>query len=173
MKGMLKGVAALALATALFTSTAQAQGAQFGLAGSGLFSLEEGGGTGFGGTLLVGFQGGEGSPIGFRVDGTYITDFFDSGEGAALFTANVIYTFRTSEGSKFHPYLIGTGGYAMDVGSDIIDVSDFLAGAGAGFNIMMENSNITPFVEGRFLNFFFEGESASSIQALAGIKISR
>lgn len=169
MKGMLKGVAALALASALFTTSAQAQGVQFGVAGSGLFSLEEGGGSDFGGTLLVGFGGGADSPIGFRIDGTYIA----SDEALAMFTANVIYTFMTSADSKFHPYLIGTGGYLMDVGSDIIDVSDFLAGAGAGFNIMMENSNIRPFVEARFLNFFFEGNSSQSVQALLGVKFAR
>src|SRR5688500_939469 len=75
MKGMLKGVAALELASALFTTSAQAQGVQFGVAGSGLFSLEEGGGSDFGGSVLVGFGGGADSPIGFRIDGTYIASY--------------------------------------------------------------------------------------------------
>ena len=44
MKGMLKGVAALALATMFAASSAQAQ-AKFGVAGTGLFSLESGGGS--------------------------------------------------------------------------------------------------------------------------------
>ena len=48
-----------------------------------------------------------------------------------------------------------------------------IALTGAGFNVMMENSNIRPFVEARFLNFFFEGNSSQSVHAMVGIKIAR
>ena len=166
MKGMLKGVVALALTTALFASTAQAQGARFGIAANGAFSLEEGGGSEFGASALAEFGGSADSPIGFRADVSY---FFDP--ELLQGTINVLYTFTTSEGSKFHPYLIGGGGYITDTS---FDDGDFLVAAGAGFNIMMENSSIMPFVEGRFINQFasFLGESTSlqSVQAMAGVK---
>lgn len=162
MKGMLKGVAALALATALFASTAQAQGARFGIAANGLFSLEEGGGSEFGATALAEFGGSADSPIGFRADVSYIFD-----PELILGTINVLYTFTTSEGSKFHPYLIGGGGYITD---SSFDNGDFLIDAGAGFNIMMQNSSIMPFVEGRFVNQFASGTSFQSVMAMAGVK---
>jgi hypothetical protein len=88
MKGMLKGVAALALATMFAASSAQAQ-AKFGVAGTGLFSLETGGGSSFGGMALVGFQKAD-MPIGFRVDGTFL---HKDGEWSELATGDITYTF--------------------------------------------------------------------------------
>ena len=163
MKGMLKGVAALALASALFTTSAEAQGARFGVAADGLFSLEEGCGSDFGAAVMGEFGGGPDSPIGFRVDVAYIFD-----PEVLIFRGNVLYTFMTSADSKFHPYLLGTGGYITDTD---FDNGDFLAGAGAGFNIMMENSSITPFIEAAFLNQFASGTSIQWVDARLGVKI--
>ena len=168
MKGMLKGVAALALASALFTTSAQAQGVRFGVAADGVFSLEEGGGSDFGAAVMAEFGGSGSSPIGFRIDAAYIFD-----PEIIIFRGNVLYTFMTSEESKFHPYLLGTAGYLTN--SDF-EGGDFLAGAGAGFNIMMTNSSITPFVEAAFINQFaedFAGESQSVqfVDVRLGVKI--
>ena len=163
MKGMLKGVAALALASALFATSAEAQGARFGVAANGIFSLEDGGGSDFGATVMGEFGGSADSPIGFRVDVSYIFD-----PELLLFRGNVLYTFMTAETSKFHPYLLATGGYITNTD---FDGGDFLAGAGAGFNIMMENSSITPFVEAAFINEFADGTSIQFVDARLGVKV--
>jgi hypothetical protein len=165
---MSKRFAGILLASMMFAgAAAQAQGATFGVGAGGLFYLEEGaGGPDFGATGLVGFGGGGERPIGFRIDGTYVpsSDFADY----AMFLAGVVYTFKTSPDSKFHPYLIGGGGLIINFITDDTDL-DAAIHAGAGFNYQT-SGRIKPFVEARFINEFVTGGSFKMLQVLAGVK---
>ena len=162
MKGMLKGVAALALATMFAASSAQAQ-AKFGVAGTGLFSLESGGGSSFGGMALVGFQKAD-MPIGFRVDGTFLRD---NGEWSELATGDITYTFKTAESSMFHPYLLAGGGIVH-----VPSLTKPMAKAGVGFDYNMANSKLTLFGEATFDMFFYGGLAGTqkALQTNVGVK---
>jgi hypothetical protein len=162
MKGMLKGVAALALATMFAASSAQAQ-AKFGVAGTGLFSLESGGGSSFGGMALVGFQKAD-MPIGFRVDGTFL---HKSGEWSELATGDITYAFKTAESSMFHPYLLAGGGIVH-----VPSLTKPMAKAGVGFDYNMANSKLTLFGEATFDMFFYGGliGTQKALQANVGVK---
>ncbi len=146
-------------------SAAHAQ-ATFGLGGSGLFYLEEGGGSDFGVTGLVGFGGSGDSPVGFRIDGTYVpsSDFADY----AMFLGSVVYNFKTSPDSRFHPYLLGGGGLVVNFITDNTDLDPAIH-AGAGFNYQTSGS-IKPFVEARFINEFVDGGSFKMLHVLLGVK---
>ena len=157
MKGMLKGVAALALATMFAASSAQAQ-AKFGVAGTGLFSLETGGGSSFGGMALVGFQKAD-MPIGFRVDGTVV----HKGETAILGTGDITYAFKTAESSMFYPYLLAGGG-VYHFGGDFSTTKP-MAKAGVGFDYTMNNSKLTLFAEATF-NLVFLGSGNGTLKDL-------
>lgn len=160
MKGMLKGVAALALATMFAASSAQAQ-AKFGVAGTGLFSLESGGGSAFGGMALVGFQKAE-SPIGFRVDGTVT----HKGTTQIIGTADITYAFKTAASSMFHPYLLAGGGV-----THVPNLTKPMAKAGVGADYNMR-SNLTIFGEATFDMFFYGGLAGTqkALQANLGVK---
>jgi hypothetical protein len=160
MKGMLKGVAALALATMFAASSAQAQ-AKFGVAGTGLFSLESGGGSAFGGMALVGFQTAE-SPNGFRVDGTVT----HKGTTQIIGTADITYAFKTAASSMFHPYLLAGGGV-----THVPDLTKPMAKAGVGADYNMR-SNLTIFGEATFDMFFYGGLAGTqkALQANLGVK---
>ena len=162
MKGMLKGVAALALATMFAASSAQAQ-AKFGVAGTGLFSLESGGGSSFGGMALVGFQKAD-MPIGFRVDGTFL---HKSGEWSELATGDITYAFKTAESSMFHPYLLAGGGIVH-----VPSLTKPMAKAGVGFDYNMANSKLTLFGEATFNMFFYGGLAGTqkALQTNVGVK---
>ena len=162
MKGMLKGVAALALATMFAASSAQAQ-AKFGVAGTGLFSLETGGGSSFGGMALVGFQKAD-MPIGFRVDGTFL---HKDGEWSELATGDITYTFKTAESSMFHPYLLAGGGIVH-----VPSLTKPMAKAGVGFDYNMANSKLTLFGEATFNMFFYGGLAGTqkALQTNVGVK---
>lgn len=165
MKGIVKGLSALALATAVFAAPVQAQGTMVGVSGAGVFSLEEDGGSSFGAGALFEWSGA--SAIGFRADGQY---FFED-PGSFLFNANVMYTFMTAESSMVHPYLLAGGGLLAD---DSFDNTQFAISAGAGANFRLQNSNITPFVEARFFRTFEKDliPGTSNVLANAGIKFA-
>jgi opacity protein-like surface antigen len=185
MKGMLKGVAALALSTALFASAAQAQTpVSFGLGGGVTLPLGDfgdAGKTGFHGMGLVEFQPAS-LPVGIRVDGSYhrvgFSDLQASGPlGDGNFqlivgTVNGVYTFQTAAESKFHPYIIaGAGAYNFKANfEDFDDNSEtkFGINAGAGFNMGMGSASI--FLEGRFHNIFTEGSSTKFVPVTLGVR---
>jgi hypothetical protein len=168
MKKILKGAAVLAVLAAVSAAPAQAQ-AKIGAAGTGLFSLEEGGGSDFGGMVLVGF-GGTTSPIGFRVDGTYISA---NGASNIMATGNVVYGFKTAETSMFHPYLLAGGGITR---FEFLDESEIkpMAKAGAGFDYMIgTGGNLGLFGEATFnLSFLGDdfGGTSKALQANVGVK---
>ncbi len=161
MKGMLKGVAVLALAAVVGASSANAQGVHFGVAGTGLFSLESGGGSAFGGMALVGFGGKAGSPIGFRVDGTVT----HKGATQIIGTADIVYTFVTAASSMFHPYLLAGGGV-----THVPNFTKPMFKAGVGADYMM--GNVMLFGEATFDGFFYGGGSGmtKALQANLGVK---
>ena len=158
MKRIIAGIAALALAATGTASTVTAQGVRFGVAGTGLFSLESGGGTAFGGTALVGFGGRIDHPLGFRVDGSIV-----HGDGATseLATADVVYTFHTPE-RVLHPYLLAGGGVQHSPG-----FTKPMAKAGAGFDyhLFHRNRGTVLFGEATF-NLLFRGNGAGTGKAL-------
>lgn len=184
MKGMLKGVAALALASALFTTSAQAQtSVQFGIGGGLTLPLGD-----FGDAAKTGFQGAlhaefapANMPVGFRIEGMYqrlgFSDLFETAFGSGNWqiisgTANVVYTFQTSEESTFHPYLIGGAGvYNMKSNFDDFDddsETKFGINGGAGFNVAMGGASV--FIEGRFHNVFTEDESTNFVPINIGVR---
>ena len=152
MKRIIAGIAALAL-VATTTSTVNAQGVRFGVAGTALFSLESGGGTALGGTALVGFGGRIDHPLGFRVDGSGVT--------SELATADVLYNFHTPE-RVLHPYLLAGGGIQHSPG-----FTKPMAKAGAGFEYHMfhRNRGTVLFGEATF-NLLFRGSGAGTGKAL-------
>ena len=158
-----RGIAALVIGMALTAPAVHAQGAKFGIAGSGLFSLESGGGSMFGGMALVGF-GGKSSPLGFRVDGTVL---HKSGVTPIIGTGDLTYTFATDESSMFHPYLLAGGG--------VYHTSGFtkpLAKAGVGFDYLLSGGAAALFAESTF-DLLFRGSglgTGKSLQVDAGVK---
>lgn len=167
MKKMLKGAAVLAVLAAVSAAPAQAQ-VKVGVAGTGLFSLESGGGSRFGGMALVGF-GGTTSPIGFRVDATFtkkdgVTDIIGTGD--------VIYSFKSAPSSMFHPYLLVGGGITHLSGGGE-SLTKPMAKAGAGFDYMM--NSIVLFAEPTFnIDFLGDANGGSNkyLQANVGLKFA-
>ena len=181
MKGMLKGVAALAVATALFASTAQAQTAvQFGIGGGvtlPLSDFDDDAELGFHGLATAEFRPAS-LPVGVRVDGMYHRNGFaedlgfDGNFQTISGTLNAVYTFQTAAESKFHPYIIaGAGAYNFKANfSDADDDSEtkFGANGGAGFNFGVGGAAV--FVEGRFHNIFTSGTDVSMVPITVGVK---
>jgi opacity protein-like surface antigen len=127
-----------------------------------------------------------GWPVGIQVDGQYQQYKLDEsvvGAGSLkdrliLGTANVVYKFKTSEGSTFRPYLIGGGGVynvkttgSSDVGT-IIDTENsetkFGVNAGAGFDFKAGSAGL--FVEGRFHDVFTSGNDVQFIPVTLGVR---
>lgn len=168
MKGIVKGLSALALATAVFAAPAQAQGTMVGVSGVGIFSLEDEGGSEFGAGASFEWAGANG--FGARLDGNYLFD-----PETFVINANVMYTFMTSDGSMVHPYLLAGGTL---FGYNSFDESQFGISAGAGANFRLQNSPVTPFVDARFIRTFDKGEGlelipgGSSILVNAGVKFA-
>lgn len=185
MKGMLKGVAALAMVAALAASPAQAQSSMpvsFGAYGGLALPLGDFGDafkTGFDLGALVAFNPAN-LPVGFRVDGTWQQNKVDADadiKSRMIYgTADVVYTFQTAPSSMFHPYLIGGVGMynGKSTGDDVPagfdeSTTKFGVNAGAGFNFT-SGSNVGFFVEGRFHSVFTEGSHTNFIPINVGIR---
>jgi hypothetical protein len=190
MKGMLKALTAVAMATAFTASTAQAQNSMpvtFGVGGGvnlPLSNFKDVAKLGFQGTALVGFAPAN-LPIGFRVDGTYQQNKYDNdfatafgdGKWQTIYgTANVVYTFKTAETSKIHPYLIAGGGVynlknkpdTPSTGNPEGSDTKFGANAGAGFDMAVGSAKV--FLEGRFHNVVVSGNNQSFVPITVGVK---
>ena len=187
MKGIVKGLSALALASAIFAAPAAAQTPiTFGVGGGvniPLSDFSDAAKLGWQGTALVEFAPAN-LPIGFRVDGAFNRNGFsdalvaDVGPGHYQIidgTANIVYTFQTAEESMFHPYLIAGGGIynvkaSFDAGGSDSE-SKFGINAGAGFNVMAGGATV--FVEGRFHNVLYsDGSDLSMVPVTVGVKFS-
>lgn len=176
-----KSVAALALGMLVSTSALHAQGAEFSLGGGVDLPLGD-----FNDVAKLGFHGLAGVsvvpanwPVGIQVDGNY-SQFSDDTPADIKFqliygTANIVYKFKSSEESRFRPYLIGGGGvYNFKAkGSGVpsgFDNSETKFGfnAGAGFDIKAGSAGL--FVEGRFHDVFTTGTNTTFIPLTVGVR---
>jgi hypothetical protein len=171
-----------------FARTGHAQGAEFSLGGGASVPLSDYGDavkTGFHGLVGISFAPSS-FPLGIQVDGQYHRlkqdeDFGNRTSQIIMGTGNLIYKFKTSEDSKFRPYLIGGVGIynfklvsgdevaGPGVGNTGNTSTDFGLNAGAGFDFKV--GSIGAFIEGRFHDVFNEGANAKFIPITAGIRL--
>jgi hypothetical protein len=185
------GVMALLASSTLYATSAQAQGegtgAEFSLGGGVTIPTGD-----FGDAAKLGWHGLVGVsfvpqslPVGFQVDGrvsrlsldqdAISQDVSDVKTQMIYGTGNVVYKFKSSEDSKFRPYLIGgVGVYNIDFkgdGSDVFGDSQtkFGINAGAGFDIKAQSVGF--FVEGRFHDVFTDGPNTQFIPITVGVRL--
>ncbi|HUR01727.1 MAG TPA: outer membrane beta-barrel protein [Nonomuraea sp.] len=177
-----KAVAVMAMGMLLSASALHAQGAEFSLGGGIDLPLGD-----FDDAAKLGFHGLAGVsvvptnwPVGIQLDGNY-SQFSDDTPADVKFqliygTADLVYKFKTSEESKFRPYLIGGGGvYNFKVkGDDVpagIDDSEtkFGINAGAGFDFKAGSAGL--FIEGRFHDVFTTGSNTTFIPITIGVRL--
>jgi hypothetical protein len=185
MRGLSKGIAALAAGMLLGAPALRAQGAEFSLGGGigiPLDQFDDQAKTGFNGLAAVSFVP-NGWPVGIQIDGQYQQYKVDQSASLKnrflIGTGNVVFKFKTSEESTFRPYLIGGGGvYNLKItGTDDLgglfdtdnSVTKFGLNAGAGFDI--KTSGIGLFLEGRFHDVFTEGPNTKFIPITVGIRL--
>ncbi len=183
MMGMLKGVATLALVSVVAVSTAQAQGVELGLGGGVSIptnsNFKNAFKTGWNGQVSLGWVA-QNIPVGFEVDGNFQRNSskatgLDIKNQLIYGTGNVVYKFKTSESSMFHPYIIGgVGAYnAKEKGNDVPagvgSTTKFGVNGGAGFDVVSK-SNVGFFVEGRFHNIFISGANLNFVNVDAGVR---
>jgi Outer membrane protein beta-barrel domain len=186
MRGQCKSAVVLALGLLFATPVAHAQGTGFSLGGGlgvPLGDFDDVAELGWHGTAAVTFVP-SGWPVGIQVDGAYQQYSLEDGsfpidgvkDQIIQGTANLVYTFNTSQESTFRPYLIGGGGVynskltgADDPGDLLPDgETDFGVNAGAGFNFGAGSASL--FIEGRFHSIFTEGSSTQFIPITLGIR---
>jgi Outer membrane protein beta-barrel domain len=174
-----KAVGALAMGMLLSASALRAQGAEFSLGGGLDFPLGD-----FDDDAKMGFHGLAGVsvfpvnwPVGIQVDGNYAQFKDDTPQDIKnqfIFgTANLVYKFKSSEETRFRPYLIGGGGvYNFKQKGDNAPTDEsftkFGINAGAGFDIQAGSAGL--FVEGRFHNMFASGSDRSFIPITVGVR---
>ena len=184
MRGLAKGVAALALAMLLGAPALRAQGAEFSLGGGiglPLGTFDDRDKVGWHGLAAVSVVP-EAWPVGIQIDGQYQQYRLDASSSLKdrflIGTANLVYKFKSSEESRFRPYLIGGGGVynfkttgTNDLGN-LIDTGSsttkFGINAGAGFDIKAGGAGL--FLEGRFHDIFTSGENTKFIPITLGIR---
>ena len=175
-----KAVAALAMGMLVSASALHAQGAEFSLGGGVDLPLGD-----FDDAAKLGFHGLAGVsvvptnwPVGIQVDGSYAQFSDDTPLDRKIQliygTANLVYKFKTSEESRFRPYLIGGGGVynVKPKGDDVDPLADsetkFGINAGAGFDIKAGSAGI--FIEGRFHDAFTTGPNTTFIPITLGVR---
>jgi hypothetical protein len=174
MRGLSKGIAALAVGMLLGTPALHAQGAEFSLGGGvgvPLDTFDDEAELGWHGLAAISFVP-NGWPVGIQFDGSYQQFSLDdeafpgfSGLKNRLITGtgNIVFKFKSSEESTFRPYLIGGGGVynskitGDDDPGDVLPggETDFGVNVGAGFDIKAGGAGL--FLEGRFHNVFTGG----------------
>jgi hypothetical protein len=182
MRSVVVGAALVALAAA--TPVMAQGGAKFSVGGGLTLPLGDFGdaaNTGWHGLAAVSFVPNN-FPVGIQIDGMYQRfggdeDVFGNDVNLQLIqgTANAVYRFETSEGTKVHPYLIGgiglynfkeTGdGVVGDPGSN----TDFGINGGAGFDFQAGALGL--FVEGRFHNVFSDPDNTNFIPITVGVRL--
>jgi hypothetical protein len=189
-KQVVLGVMALLAGSTLYVTSAQAQGegtgAEFSLGGgvtipTGRF--DDVANLGWHGLVGVSFVP-QNLPVGFQVDGSFSRLSVDKDQVGGLDikdqliygTGNLVYKFKTSEDSKFRPYLIGGGGvYNFDTKGPDADIvpsnsqTKFGINAGAGFDIKAQSVGF--FVEGRFHDVFTDGPNVKFIPITVGVRL--
>ncbi len=180
MRRVATGVAVL-IGMLAVSRVAHAQGAEFSLGGGvdlPLSDFDDAFKTGFHGLAAASFVP-TGSPVGIQVDGTYSQYSDDSPldikEQLIYGTANAVYKFKTAEGSRFRPYLIGGGGVynakpkGDDVPSGVDSQTKFGINVGAGFDIKAGAAGL--FAEGRFHDVFTDGSNLKFIPITVGVRL--
>lgn len=183
MRSLSKGVAAIALSMVLAAPALHAQGVEFSLGGgtaNPLGTFNDGTKMGFNGLAGLSFVP-TGWPLGIQIDGEYQQFPFDVGGGHERFligTGNLVYKFKTSEESKFRPYLIAGGGVyngkatgSTTVGGNFStsgSTTKFGVNGGAGFDF--KAGSVGLFVEGRFHDVFTSGANVKFIPITLGIR---
>jgi hypothetical protein len=166
MRHLLKATAAAALVCAIAAGPAEAQSrVRFGIGGTGLFPLESGGGTSWGGIGLLSYGPAHG--LGFRGDAT-ITGGDDVTR--LLVTGDAVYIFETPL-SVFHPYLIGGAGIF-----NANDATEPMVKLGGGLEYHFVERNRGPVLFGEpTLNLIFAGDdgggTATALQVNLGVKL--
>ncbi|MDQ3136784.1 MAG: porin family protein [Gemmatimonadota bacterium] len=165
-----------------------AQGAEFSLGAGASIPLSDYGDfakTGYHGLVGISFAPSS-FPLGIQVDGQYHRLKQDEAFGnrtsqIIMGTGNLIYKFKTSEDSKFRPYLIAGAGiynFKLVSGDDVAGPgvgnlgntsTDFGLNGGAGFDFKV--GSIGAFIEGRFHNVFTDGSNLKFIPITAGIRL--
>jgi hypothetical protein len=182
MRGLLKGVAALTFGMLLAAPALRAQGAEFSLGGGigiPLGSFDNAAKMGWHGLAAVSFVP-NGSPVGIQFDGQFQQYKLDGAgnlkDRLLIGTGNIVFKFKTSEESRFRPYLIGGGGvYNLKTTGNVTPgtlfeggVTKFGINAGAGFDFKAGAAGL--FVEGRFHDVFTSGENVKFIPITVGIR---
>ena len=188
MRRVAVGVAVFLVSVVATAQVANAQGAEFSL-GAGaslpLSNFKDVAKTGYHGLVGVSFAPSS-FPLGIQIDGQYHrlkqkASVGDRTNQIIMGTANLIYKFKTSEDSKFRPYLIGGGGiynFKLVSGSDVAGpgvgntgntATKFGFNAGAGFDI--KAGGVGFFAEGRFHDVFTNGPNTKFIPITVGIRL--
>jgi hypothetical protein len=182
MRGLSKGMAALAVGMLLGAPALRAQGAEFALGGGVGFPLstfDDAAKIGWHGLAAISFVPNE-WPVGIQIDGQYqqykLDGFTDTKERFVMGTANIVFKFKTSEESTFRPYLIGGGGVYNFKQTGEADPGQVLEGgttefglnAGAGFDFKAGGAGL--FIEGRFHRVFNTGDDLQFIPITVGIR---
>ena len=182
MRVVSKSIAALALGMLVSAPALRAQGVEFSLGGGigiPLGSFDDAAKMGWHGLAAVSFVP-NGSPVGIQIDGQfqqYKLDVpGDLKDRMLIGTGNLVYKFKSSEESRFRPYLIGGGGvYNLKTTGNVTPgtlfeggVTKFGINAGAGFDIKAGAAGL--FVEGRFHDVFTPGENVKFIPITVGIR---
>ncbi len=185
MKGLWKGAAALTLGMLLTAPTVRAQGAEFALGGGvgvPLGDFDDAAKLGWHGLAAVSFVP-EGWPVGVQFDGSYQQFSLEDGGGFTDLktrfiqgTGNIVFKFKSSEETRFRPYLLGGVGVyntkttASDDPGDVLGggSTDFGINAGAGFDFKAGGAGL--FIQGRFHNIFTEGSNTRFIPITVGIR---
>ena len=126
-------------------------------------------------------------PVGIQVDGQYHQFKLDNdvvGPGSLkdriiMGTGDIVYKFKTSETTKFRPYILCGGGVynlkttgSSDLGtiaSTTGSTTKFGLNAGAGFDFKAGSAGL--FVEGRFHDVFTTGKDLQFIPITIGIRL--
>lgn len=188
MRGVAIRLAGLLIGVFGAARVANAQGAEFSLGAGASVPLSDFGDvakTGYHGLVGISFAPSS-FPLGFQFDGQYHRLKQDASVGnrtnqIIMGTGNLIYKFKTSEDSKFRPYLIAGAGiynFKLVSGDDVAGpgvgntgntTTDFGLNAGAGFDI--KAGGVGFFAEGRFHDVFSDGPNAKFIPITVGIRL--
>ena len=178
MRAWRRTVVGLGMVTWLGTvPSLQAQGAEFALGGGLGIPLGV-----FDDLVKLGWQGSAAvlfSPrdldVGIRVDGNY-AQFSDESaldiKNQLIYgTANAVYRFQSSQGSRFKPYLIGGGGVynSKATGDDALEGSSTEFGINFGAGFQFEAGGTGLFLEGRWHNVLLEGDNVQFFPITLGI----
>jgi hypothetical protein len=150
---------AFVILATLISSPAFAQGARFGVGGSGDVSLEDNGGSDFG--FGAAFDYYPGGPVGFRLDGSWI---FHTGDDGVLLNGDATYNFVNHP--SIHPFLMG--GLSLGASQDFDESTQLGLNAGAGINFHLRNSPVGLWADGRFHHFF--SPDNNGLQFMAGVR---